>query len=288
MSVNIQTIKDIRPFLNRELAELYPETEIGAFANIIIRALTKTSGLHILALPESPLTQKQAARVLSICRELKSGKPLQYVLGETSFYNCTIKVNVETLIPRPETEELVDLIVKENRGFRGTILDIGTGSGCIAIALAINLPGTTVTGIDISEGAISLARENSTLNNATVAFLKADIMNLDVSQFIKADIIVSNPPYVRESERKHMAGNVLDFEPHAALFVPDSDPLRYYRAILKIAGKILVPRGKAYFEINEAFGKEMSGLIEEFGYSAIEVINDLNGRQRIIKGTRNG
>jgi release factor glutamine methyltransferase len=287
MSVNIQTIKDIRPFLSRELAEIYPETEISAFANIIIRSLTKISGLYILALPESPLTQKQAARVLSICRELKSGKPLQYVLGETSFYNCTIKVNGETLIPRPETEELVNIVVKENKGFRGTILDIGTGSGCIAIALAINLPGTTVTGIDISEGAIALARENSTLNNVTVAFLKADIMNFDVNQIIKTDIIVSNPPYVRESEKKYMAGNVLDFEPLNALFVPDSDPLRFYRAILEIAGKILVPGGKVYFEINEALGKEMAGLIEEYGYSAIKVIRDLNGRERIIKGTRN-
>jgi release factor glutamine methyltransferase len=288
MSVNIQTIKDIRPFLSRELAEIYPETEISAFANIIIRTLIKKSGLHIHALPESPLTQKQASGVLSICRELKSGKPLQYVLGETSFYNCTIKVSGETLIPRPETEELVDLIVKENRGFRGTILDFGTGSGCIAIALAINLPGTTITGIDISEGAIALARENSRLNNATVSFLRADIMNFDVSQFKKINIIVSNPPYVRESEKKYMAGNVLDFEPHNALFVPDSDPLGYYNAILEIAGKILVPAGKVYFEINEAFGKEMSWLFKEYGYSAIEVIRDLNGRERIIKGIRNG
>ena len=243
--------------------------------------------MHIHALPESPLTQKQAARVLSICRELKSGKPLQYVLGETSFYNCTIKLSAETLIPRPETEELVDLIVKENRGFRGTILDIGTGSGCIAIALAINLPGTTVTGIDISEGAIAMAKENSTLNNATVAFFRADIMNFDANQVTKTNIIVSNPPYVRDSEKKHMASNVLDFEPHNALFVPDSDPFRYFTAILEIAGKILIPGGKVYFEINEAFGKEMSLLIEEYGYRSIEVIRDLNGRERIIKGTRN-
>ncbi len=247
MSVNIQTIKDIRPFLARELAGIYPDTEIGAFANIIIRTLVKTPRMHISALPESPLTQKQAAYVLSICRELKSGKPLQYVLGETNFYNCTIKVSSATLIPRPETEELVDLIIKENREFRGTILDIGTGSGCIAIALALNLPGTIVTGIDISEGAVSLARENSKLNNAAVTFLNADIMNFDASQFIKTDIIVSNPPYVRESEKGRMAGNVLDFEPHSALFVPDTDPLRYYRAIMKIAGKILVPGGKDIF-----------------------------------------
>ncbi len=263
MSVNIQTIKDIRSLLDRELAGVYPETETGAFANIIIRTLFRSSGSHIHALPENRLTQKQAEHVLSICRELKRGKPLQYILGETSFYNCTIKVSGETLIPRPETEELVDLIIKENKGFRGTILDIGTGSGCIAIALALNLPGTTVTGIDISEGAISKARENNRFNNTTVSFLSADMMNFDATQFIKTDIIVSNPPYVRESEKVRMAGNVLDFEPHAALFVPDSDPLMYYRAILKIAGNILVPGGKVYFEINEAFGKEMTGLLEE-------------------------
>jgi release factor glutamine methyltransferase len=288
MSVNIQTIKDIRPFLTRELAGIYPDTETGAFANIIIRKLARTPGMHISGLPESHLTQKQVAQILSICRELKTGKPLQYVMGETSFYNCTIKVNGETLIPRPETEELVDLIVKENRGFRGTILDMGTGSGCIAIALALNLPGTTVTGIDISEGAIALARKNSKLNDADVTFLKADIMNFDSNQFIKTDIIVSNPPYVRESEKKDMDHNVLDFEPHSALFVPDSDPLRYYSAILRSAGSILSPGGKVYFEINEAMGPELSHLIRKHGYTEIGLIKDLNDRNRIVKGTRNG
>jgi release factor glutamine methyltransferase len=288
MSVNIQTIKEIRPFLARELAGIYPDTEIGAFAIIIIRLLVRTPRIHISGLPESPLTQKQAEQVFSICKDLKTGKPIQYVLGETSFYNCTIKVNGETLIPRPETEELVDLIVKENKGFRGTILDIGTGSGCISIALALNLPGTTVTGFDISEGAIALARENSKLNDADVTFLKADIMNFDANQFIKTDIIVSNPPYVRESEKKVMARNVLDFEPHSALFVPDSDPLRYYSAILKAAASILSPGGKVYFEINEAMGSELSLLIREHGYSGIRLIKDLNGRERIIKGIRNG
>jgi len=288
MSVNIQTIKDIKPFLARELAGIYPVNEAGAFANIIIRTLFKMPGMPVSAMPESPVTQKQAAQVVNICRELKTGKPIQYILGETSFYNCTIKVNSETLIPRPETEELVDLIVKENKGFSGTILDIGTGSGCIAIALALNLPGTTVTGTDISEGAIALARENSKLNNAAVAFLRSDIMNSDAGQFLRADIIVSNPPYVRESEKKLMARNVLDFEPYSALFVPDSDPLRYYSAILKAAGLILAPGGKVYFEINEAFAKEISRLLEENRYSAVEVIRDLNGRDRFIKGTRNG
>jgi release factor glutamine methyltransferase len=288
MSVNIQTIKDIRLFLARELELIYPESETKAFANIIIRSLFKTSGQYNPAFPDILLTSKQVARIRSICRELKTGKPLQYIMGETSFYNCTIKLNRETLIPRPETEELVNLIIKENREFRGTILDIGTGSGCIAIALAVNLPGTSVTGIDISEGALALARENGKLNGASVSFIKADILNFDVRNLLKTDIIVSNPPYVRESEKRFMAVNVLGFEPHSALFVPDSDPLKYYIGVMKIAGNITDPGGKIYFEINEAMGHAMADLLEQYGYSAIEVIKDLNGRDRIIKAVKNG
>jgi release factor glutamine methyltransferase len=288
MSVNIQTIKDIRFYLTGELTGKYPETEINAIANIIIKTLFKTSKLHVIAFPETRLTQKQVHQVFSICRELKAGKPLQYILGETCFYNCIIKVNNETLIPRSETEEMVDLIIKENKGFRGSILDAGTGSGCIAIALAVNLPGTRVTGIDISEGAVKVARENAFLNNATADFFTADIMNIDIKQFKNTDIIVSNPPYVRESEKKQMASNVIDYEPNSALFVPDSDPLKYYRHILKLADEILVPGGRVYFEINEALGREMNNLLSERGYSEIMIIRDLNGRERIIKGIRNG
>ncbi|MCU0462180.1 MAG: peptide chain release factor N(5)-glutamine methyltransferase [Bacteroidales bacterium] len=288
MSVNIQTIKEIRFYLTGELARIYPETEINAIANIIIKTLFKTSKLHGLAFHDKRLTHKQAYQVFSICRELKEGKPLQYILGETCFYNCIIKVNNETLIPRPETEEMVDLIIKENKGFRGTILDAGTGSGCIAIALAVNLPGTKITGIDISEGAVKVARENAVINNATVDFLKADIMNFDIKLFKNIDIIVSNPPYVRESEKKQMASNVIDFEPHIALFVPDSEPLKYYLHILKLADEILVTGGRVYFEINEALGGEMNNLLSEYGYYEIMIIRDLNGRERFIKGIRNG
>ena len=287
MSVNIQTIKEIRPFLERELASIYPSTEISAFTNIIIKTVFSTSKLHNIALPESILTRKQAHQIISICMELKEGKPLQYVLGETSFYNCTIKVNKDTLIPRPETEELVDLIIKENRGFRGSILDAGTGSGCIAIALAINLPGTRVMGFDISEGAIFLARENAVLNNATVDFFTADMANFNYNSALKTDIIVSNPPYVRESEKKLMAGNVLNYEPHNALFVPDYEPLIYYNHILKLAKNILAEGGRVYFEINEAMGSEMKDLLSENGYSDIVIKRDLNDRERMIKGIRN-
>lgn len=289
MSVNIQTIKDIKSYLTAELEGIYPPTEITAFSNLIIMTLFKASGLHHSALPENPVRSKQSREVMRICRELKKGTPVQYILGETSFYNCTIRVSKEVLIPRPETEELVDMIVRENRGFRGKILDIGTGSGCIAIALAINLPGSLVTGTDISEGAVAVAKENALLNKAHVSFYRADMM--DPGQTLPgsdAGIIVSNPPYVRESEKKQMAVNVLDFEPHSALFVSDTDPLKYYKAILRIAREKLSPGGRIYLEINEALGSENKNLLKKNGFSDVVVCKDLNDRDRIVKGIYNG
>ncbi|MCJ7446860.1 MAG: peptide chain release factor N(5)-glutamine methyltransferase [Bacteroidales bacterium] len=287
MAVKIRTIKDIRPYLAKELGDIYPEPEISALTSIIIRNIYGISRLHRLALPESPVSKKQVQRIISICMELRTGKPVQYILGETSFYNCVIRVNSETLIPRSETEELVDLIIKENRGFTGTILDVGTGTGCIAIALAVNIPGSVITGIDISEGAIKIAKENARLNSVKVTLIIADIFNAEFSLHDKTDIIVSNPPYIRESEKQFIAKNVLDFEPHMALFVPDSDPLIYYREIVRFAVNILKPGGKIYFEINEAMGKSIFQLLESSGYSGIEIVKDINGKERIIKGIKN-
>jgi release factor glutamine methyltransferase len=288
MTVKIQTIKDIRLFLAGELTEVYSEHEISAMTIIIIKTLFRYSKLHALAFPESPVTKKQVSEVTRICTELKTGKPIQYVIGETDFYNCTLRVNSETLIPRPETEELVDLIIKENKDFRGSILDAGTGSGCIAIALAINLPEAVVSGFDISEGALEIAKENARHNKAKVIFFKADIFDTEFNKFSNIDIFVSNPPYIRDSEKKYMDHNVLNFEPQSALFVPDSDPFKYYRALIKMAKKILVPGGKIYFEINEALGKEIANLLDVPGYSQINVLKDINGRDRIIKGVKNG
>ncbi len=287
MGVNIQTIKDIRQFVSEQLKEVYQGPEITAMTNIIIKTVTGVSKLHHLVSPQQKISETHSQRIINICNELKSGKPIQYILGETIFYNCIIKLNRETLIPRPETEELVDLIIKENKGFAGEILDIGTGSGCIAIALAMNLKGSSVTGFDISEEAIKIAGENSSLNNAHVSFFKADVFSFDHSTYTKADIIVSNPPYVRNLEKKFMSRNVLDFEPPAALFVPDSDPLLFYRAILELAWKILTDDGKIYFEINEALGKVMVDLLELYKYSDIAVFNDINGKVRFIKGNKN-
>jgi release factor glutamine methyltransferase len=287
VTTKIRTIKDIKPYLEKELGEIYPEPEISALTSIIIRTIFGISRLHRLVLPEYTVSKMQLQRIIRICKELRTGKPLQYILGETSFYNCVIRVNRETLIPRPETEELVDLIVKEHRGFTGTILDVGTGTGCIAIALAVNIPGSKITGIDISEEAIKTAKENAILNSVQITLIVADIFNAELSLPEKVDIIVSNPPYIRESEKQFIAKNVLDFEPHMALFVPDSDPIIYYRAIVRFAVNILKPAGKIYFEINEAMGKSIFQLLESSGYSGIEIVKDINGKERIIKGIKN-
>lgn len=286
--INIQTIKDIKPYLAGELAGIYHEHEISALTGIIIKTIFKAPGLHARAFPESPVYQKHIHEISRICRELKKGKPIQYILGETSFYNCTIKLNDDTLIPRSETDELVDLIIKENRWFRGSILDVGTGSGCIAVALAINLPGTSVTGTDNSERALTVARENASINKAMVNFIRSDIFEPDINSIGTADIIVSNPPYIRESEKKYMKRNVLDYEPYSALFVPDHSPLMFYEAILNLAVKILIGGGKIYFEINEAMGKPMTDLLISQDYCSVELVKDINGRDRIIKGNRNG
>jgi release factor glutamine methyltransferase len=286
MVSNIQTIRDIGPYLEKELAGIYPREEIKALSSIIIKTVFRVSGLHLLATSGDHVTRKQAEEITGISRQLRSGRPLQYILGETSFYNCLIKVSPEVLIPRPETEELVDLIIKENRDFRGTILDAGTGSGCIAIALAVNLPGSRVTGIDNSAGAIRLAEENARLNKVSVTFVLEDVFNPDLRSIGNAGIIVSNPPYVRESEKMHMAGNVLDYEPRSALFVPDTDPLVYYRAITEMAEVILLPGGRIYFEINEAMGEPAAELMNSAGYSNVTVIKDINGKNRFLKATR--
>jgi len=286
MGVNIQTIKDIRFYLTKELAEIYQEQEINALTNIIIKTVAGITRLHQLYNSEQVVNREQAAKIIEICKELKKGKPVQYILGETTFYDCLIKVNSATLIPRPETEELVHLIINENKGYHGEIIDFGTGSGCIAVALAANLPGSIVTGIDISDDAISIARENAHLNNVNISFEKADIFDFDSKTVNKAGIIVSNPPYVRNSEKQLMNKNVLDFEPHMALFVNDSEPLVFYKAILGIADKILVPGGRLYFEINEAMGATMVKLLGAFAYSDIQIVADINNKDRIIKGTK--
>lgn len=288
MAVKLQTIKDIRNYLKKELSELYPESESSAIANLVIAYVFELKSLSAgLLMNDDPLEEEQAEKITGLCRILLTGKPVQYVLGETYFLDCLIKVRPGVLIPRPETEELADLIIRENKGYDGSILDIGTGSGCIAIALANHLPAAKVTGIDNSDEAIETAKQNSALNKVDVTFLAGDILNRSNRKIPQAGIIVSNPPYVRESEKALMHMNVLDHEPYEALFVPDEDPLKYYKAILEAAVEISVKPGKIYFEINEALGKDISDLLDSFGYSDIRILKDINAKDRIAKAVKN-
>ena len=288
MSVNIQTITDIRKLIIAELTPFYPETEIRSLSDIIIKTLFGAGRLQQLSQPEMVVPPEKVKRIEEITAELKQGRPLQYILGETVFYNCNFRVNEHTLIPRQETEELVDLIIKENKGYLGRIIDLGTGSGCIAVALAKNLPGTNVTAVDISIEALETAKLNAADNAVTVCFLKADMLVPDKIPCKPAGIIVSNPPYVRESEKSVMHKNVLEHEPHSALFVPDNDPLKYYRAIIGAAGILLETGGRIYFEINEAMGSEVASLARRNGLKNVVIIKDLNEKDRFVKGEKNG
>jgi release factor glutamine methyltransferase len=287
MTVNIQTIQDIKPHLLKELRVLYPDTEINALAAILIKTVSGRTKLQQLANPRQLLTVKQRTKINEITRELKKGRPIQYILGQSDFYNCIISLNNSVLIPRPETEELVDLVIRENKTRTGVINDACTGSGCIAIALAYNLPGFAVSGFDISHDAVELAKENSLLNNTNVSFFHGNLLQPGPELLKKrCSILVSNPPYVRESEKKFMSANVLDYEPHSALFVPDEDPLIFYRALISLSYSILEPSGLVYFEINEALGTEVEEMLSAGGFTEVRIVSDINGKDRIIKGKK--
>ncbi len=214
---------------------------------------------------------------------LKKNEPIQYIIGETEFYGLPFKVNKHTLIPRPETEELVDWVISEipPLGFRG-ILDIGTGSGCIAVSLAKNLPNAKVSALDISMEALKVARENAQINTVTIDFFPCDILKAEQLPE-KYDIIVSNPPYVRESERDKMQPNVLNHEPASALFVEDKEPLVFYQAIARLSKTVLNPGGVLYFEINEYLGKDLQEVLTTEGFGKIIVKKDIFGKDRMLK-----
>ena len=287
MGLKIQTFKDFRNHLRDELREIYPQREIDTIAGILMDYLEpgdqRAPGI---SRNEKTIGAGTAARLEEMAAELKKGMPVQYITGETLFLDCTLEVTGATLIPRQETEELAAMIIRENPGFNGNIIDIGTGSGCIAIALAKKLPSAKVTATDISEAALHVAAENAVRNGVSVAFCLSDILNIGNEAFPPAGIIVSNPPYVRNSEKTQMRKNVLLFEPPEALFVPDEDPLKFYRAILDTAENSLRPGGTVYFEINEALGRDIYDLMKSNGYTDICIYKDINGRDRVAKGKR--
>lgn len=266
-----------------QLVPQYSDAEARSIAILLMCNITGLSYTELLIHTPS-LNEEQEEELRKKIERLKKNEPLQYVLGETIFYGRRFKCDQRALIPRPETEELTDWIINDvsNDG-NIRILDIGCGSGCIAITLAKELKNSTLTALDISKEAISLTEENCTINNCQLECINEDIFNFSDTQY---DIIVSNPPYICDKEAANMESNVIDHEPHLALFVPDSSPLKFYEKITEYAARNLRSRGKLYFEINRKYGKEMQLLLEKFGFINIELRKDISNNDRMIKGEK--
>ena len=266
------------------LANVYSDGEIKALTRIIATELLGVAQMAFYLKDDIVLTAEQEALLDNAIERLKKQEPIQYILGYSDFCGLRFKVTPATLIPRPETSELVEWIASEATGTE-RILDIGTGSGCIAVSLAHKMPQSEVTAWDISTDALAIATENSKSNGQAVTFEQVDILAYEPTgeQF---DIIVSNPPYIKENEKEAMYANVLDWEPHTALFVPDSDPLLFYRAIAKKGLTLLKPGGRLFFEINRAHGKETMEMLAALGYTNIELRKDFAENERMIRAVK--
>ena len=286
MLQNRATLKQIRFHLLEELRQIYTENESDAMVRLIMEHVGYPLDMALRDPLQVPGPSVNAL-VDEIIAEIRTGKPIQYVLGQTHFCDLTIKVNPYVLIPRPETEALVELIRERARKPASLrlrrIMDLGTGSGCIALALKHAFPDAEVWGADISEDALSLARENGRLNHLHVNWLHLDLLNL---QFQKPwepfSLVVSNPPYVLKSERNGMAPHITEYEPGSALFVEDHDPLVYYRAIASFCNRYLSGNGEIWVEIHEKMGKETSQLFEKQGFSEVSILKDIHEKERYI------
>lgn len=276
-------MQNMLDYINNSLKKLYSEPEIKSFSRIILEEVTDSYFPSITIDKNTKITETQQEKIKEIVDRLKQFEPIQYILEYTVFYGLNFYVNKNVLIPRPETEELVELIINENKNRDSIkILDIGTGSGAIAITLAKYIKSSDVSAWDISFKAIDVAVLNMKRNATNVAFQRIDVLS-DYPIDKKYDIIVSNPPYVLESEKKEMENNVLDYEPHLALFVPDNDPLLFYNRIAEIAKNILNKNGKLYFEINASKGHETYQMLKEKGFGEIILTKDISGNDRIVK-----
>ena len=277
---NLITPKELLTKLSEQIRSEYDEKEAEIIARWIVEEEFHLNWTDIQKDEQIKLTGDQEQELSQVINRVKNYEPIQYIFGKSYFYGNIFKVNQKVLIPRPETEELVDMVIRENKESKLKVLDIGTGSGCIAISLKKSLQDSEVHAIDNDSNILQLASENALLNKTHVNFYLCDILNDKVPESTY-DIWVSNPPYVRISERQRMGKNVLDFEPHQALFVEDENPLKYYKIILKRAKTNLKRGGRIYFEINEALGQNMRNLFEEENFDDIRVVQDINGKDRI-------
>ena len=292
MKMSSNLVRDCRKYYASELEKIYGSEEANALIMILLEHYFGIDRVKIAMDSQLRLSESELLTLHFAVKELLKNKPVQYILGETEFCGMRFFVDENVLIPRPETEELVNQLVScsvnqlHSPSFR--ILDIGTGSGCIAISLAKLLKNSVVTAVDVSKKALEVAKKNAESNGVNVNFIKDDILNPQNPKLLdnQFDIIVSNPPYVCESEKTEMRANVLDYEPSSALFVSDNDPLVFYRKILEFAQKALTPNGEIWFEINEKLGAEMKNLCIEKEFEKVEIIKDFRERDRIIKATR--
>lgn len=282
------SVAKITKSFKTELKNIYPDREIQSFIDILLQYYAGIDKTKAFLNPDKQLLPEQVFELEQALKKLKQEIPVQYIIGETEFYGLAFKVNSDVLIPRPETEELVDLIIKTHlHKNKIKILDIGTGSGCIPITLKKHLPDADIFAMDISEKALKIAKDNAAINQTKIHFIKDDILNPRKKDYGQFDVIVSNPPYVRESEKSLMQKNVLENEPHLALFVKDEDALIFYRAIIDFAKKHFKPEGFIYFEINEAFGSELVELLKQNNFSQIKIIKDISGKDRIVSAIFN-
>jgi release factor glutamine methyltransferase len=278
-------LKNYKKIFLQELSSLYDEQEIESFFYLTLEFYHNKKRIDLALDPNMEMDAMQILRWESVLVELKKEKPIQYILGETEFYGLPFLVNENTLIPRPETEELVEWIMEsknyEIQSKKLRILDIGTGSGCIAISLAKNIPNAKISAIDVSEKALNIAKKNAKINEVNVDFILKNVLETEVLEDT-FDIIVSNPPYVRNLEKAEIKPNVLEYEPHIALFVEDTDALLFYKKIAQLAKVNLSENGILFFEINQYLGKETIELLENLGFKNIQLKKDIYGNDRMI------
>ena len=279
------TLKAYRTHFYKELEALYPQEEYETFFKFLVQEYLKLAAYEIPLNFQLKLDEAQRNLFDKALSRLQQNEPLQYIVASTEFYGFPFQLSPAVLIPRPETEELVDWIYTDFKNTSCTILDIGTGSGAIAVSLAKLLPEAKVTAIDVSEDALKIAEANASSNAVNVQFIKQDILDcqaLDRSY----DVIVSNPPYVRDLEKEEIKANVLNYEPHLALFVEDQNALIFYKKIAELAIKALQPNGILYFEINQYLSAETVSLLKNIGFSQVELRDDFAGKPRMIKAQR--
>lgn len=272
-------------YIKQTLHGYYPDSEIVSMAKLLLTQVFGMSVIELYAGKDNCFSSNEQKQLEDILLRLQKYEPIQYIIGEEEFFGLPFEVNLHVLIPRPETGELVNWIIQENKDRQTCILDIGTGSGCIAISLAKHMEKAEVNAWDVSEDALQVATRNCLRNGVEVKLEQKDVLRFEPSgeQF---DVIVSNPPYITEKEKAEMEANVLEWEPGVALFVPDDSPLLFYRRIAELGMEMLAPDGKLYFEINRAYGKQAVDMLAELGYREIELRKDISQNDRMVKAER--